>query len=416
MIKKVLLSAALSLGLTNAAMAETQVRMLHIETTPEILKTWDAIKAAYEKKNPDVKISLEFLDNEAFKAKLPTLLQSKQRPDIFYSWGGGNYQVQVEEGLLKDVTKEVKPFVGNLSDGAVAAFKDSGKLYGLPYMVSGVGFWYNKPLFAKAGITEKSMSTWSGFLDGVKKLKAAGVTPIAVGGADKWPMHFYWSYLVMRAGGQAAFEAAMNDKGKGFEAEGFVRASAELQKLANLKPFQDGWLAAGYGESAGTFGDHKAAMHLMGDWDYAFARQQSTSKKGVEDKDLGWLPFPALEGGKGNAGDTLGGINGWALSKDASKEAVKWLSFFLNKDNQTKLAGGDFIIPVAKGADAAIKNVHKKTIAKAVAESSWHQVFFDQALGSDVGSVVNDISVELASGSVKPAEAVARIQEAWELR
>ena len=32
-------------------------------------------------------------------------------------------------------------------------------------------------------------------------MKEAGITPIIMGGGEKWPMHFYWSYLVMRDGG-----------------------------------------------------------------------------------------------------------------------------------------------------------------------------------------------------------------------
>ena len=60
------------------------------------------------KANPGQHIKWEYLENEAFKQKLPTLLQSEQRPDIFYSWGGGNFQTRVDAGLLKDVTKEMQ--------------------------------------------------------------------------------------------------------------------------------------------------------------------------------------------------------------------------------------------------------------------------------------------------------------------
>lgn len=415
MIKKALMCALMS-ATAVTSFAGTEVKMLHIETTREIVSEWEAMAKEFEQSNPGIDIDLQFAANEDFKAKLPTLLQSKQRPDIFYSWGGGNFQVRADAGLLNDITPSKAAFKKGLSGGAVDAFTSQGKLYGVPYMVSAVGFWYNKELFAKAGIDANAMGTWSGFLAGVKKLKNAGVTPIAVGGADKWPIHFYWSYLVMRAGGKNAFDAATADSGTGFAGPAFVTASKELKRLAELEPFQNGYMAAGYGESAGLFGDKKAAMHLMGDWDYAFARQQSIDKKGVADNQLGWMPFPSLEGGKGAATDTLGGINGWALAKGAKPEAVKWLQFFLNKTNQSRLAGKDYIIPVAKGADAAIQNPFKKQIAASVSNAGWHQVFFDQALGADVGGVVNDISAELVSGDLEVDEALERVQEAWEMR
>ena len=33
--------------------------------------------------------------------------------------------------------------------------------------------------------------------------------------------------------------------------------------------------------------------------------------KGLADDDIGWFASPSVPGGKGNATDTLGGINGW---------------------------------------------------------------------------------------------------------
>ena len=73
----------------------------------------------------------------------------------------------------------------------------NGQQYGIPYNVGVVGFWYNKELFAKAGISS-APSTWPQFLADVAKLKAAGIAPIAIGGKDKWPDAFYWDYLAVK--------------------------------------------------------------------------------------------------------------------------------------------------------------------------------------------------------------------------
>ncbi|MGR5092824.1 ABC transporter substrate-binding protein [Vibrio maritimus] len=415
-LSKVFSATAISLFLSSTAFADTTVRMMHIETDPNVLGVWEEIAKDFEAKNPDIKVNLEFLENEAFKAKLPTLLQSQQKPDLFYSWGGGNFQVRAESGLLEDMEGYSATLNQELSAAGMNAFKIDGKQYGAPYMVSQVGFWYNKKLFKQAGIDGESIQTWDEFLSAIEKLKAAGITPIAVGGADKWPMHFYWSYLVMRAGGQEAFAAAMQDQGDGFAGEAFVRAGEELKRLAALEPFQPGFMAAGYGESAGLFGDYKAAIHLMGDWDYNFQAQQAVDKKGVVDSDLGFMNFPVLKGGAGAGSDTLGGINGFAFAKGAKPEAAKWLEFFLNENSQTKLAEIDQIIPVAKGADKGLQNPFKQKISQTISSAQWHQVFFDQALGADVGGVVNDISVGIVNGDVTPKEAAEQVQEAWEMR
>ena len=112
---------------------------------------------------------------------------------------------------------------------AVQAYTINGKVYGVPMHTAQVGFFYNKDLFAKAGVDASSIKTWDDLLGAVKKLQAAGITPIITGGADKWPVHFYWSHLAMRIGGKEAFEAALRGEGKGFADTTFVKAGEAVQ-------------------------------------------------------------------------------------------------------------------------------------------------------------------------------------------
>ena len=417
MLRNFLLRSSLIAGIALSAIGHVQaakVTVLHIVNDEIHLKELQAVEAAFEKANPGIEVELEFLENQSFKSKLTTLLQSKNKPDIFFSWGGGVFREQAEAGVLKDISKEMNGgWSASLSPAGVDGFSHNGKVYGSPYYMAQVGFWYNKALLKKAGVDEASLSTWSGFLEGVKKLKAAGITPIALGASEKWPTHFYWSYLALRNGGKAALLDAMADKGKGFASEPFIKAGEDLLKLVKLKPFQNGFQGQGYGEASGIFGNGKAAFHLMGDWDYNVQKQNSESGKGLDDKDLGFMPFPTVKGGKGDAKDTMGGINGWAVTKDASPEAVKFLEFLVNKDNQTTMATQGVFIPVAKGAETGIKNPYMAQIARHLAESQYHMVFLDQLLGADVGQTVNDVSSELASESITPKAAAERVQESW---
>ena len=63
-------------------------------------------------------------------------------------------------------------------------YQVDGKQYGIPFDLGMVGFWYNKDLFAQAGITTPP-ATWDEFLADIDKLKDAGITPIAVGGSRR---------------------------------------------------------------------------------------------------------------------------------------------------------------------------------------------------------------------------------------
>ena len=86
--------------------------------------------------------------------------------------------------------------------------RKDGKNYGVPWDMGMVGWWYNKDLFKKAGI-DKEPATWTEFLADVKKLKDAGITPIALGEKDSWTGMHIWSYLATRIGGEKAFKAAL---------------------------------------------------------------------------------------------------------------------------------------------------------------------------------------------------------------
>jgi len=406
--------AAIGLLLTaGAAAAQTSIKWLHLEVNPNQVKIWEEVARDFETKNPGVKIEMQFLENEAYKAKLPSMLQSKDRPHIIYSWAGGVLKSQIDAGVLDDIAAPMSGYKDNLSQAAVNAFTFDGKIYGIPYAQSQVGFFYNKELMAKAGVDGAAIKTWDNLLDAVKKLKAAGVTPLMVGGADKWPIHFYWTNLAVRVGGKAAFEAALRGENGGFEGETFVKSGQLFKQLVDLQPFQNGFLGFKNPQAVGAFGDGKAAMTLAISTVYHTQRALAADKKGLSDENLGWFDFPTVSGGKGDPTDTLGGINGWLVTKGAPKEAVEFLKFFVSLEVQKRLAAGNFLIPVYKGASEGLANPLMQTVAQNLARSKYHQNFYDQSLGPSVGRVVNDVTAEIAGGSMTPEAAAKAIQDAF---
>jgi raffinose/stachyose/melibiose transport system substrate-binding protein len=413
LLKRLLLTAA---GLTlavGAAAADTTVKWLHIEVNPAQVKIWEEVARAYEAAHPGVRIEMQFLENEAYKAKLPTILQSKDRPHIIYSWAGGVLKAQIEAGVLEDITDQVKGYSDTITPAALAAFTQNGRVYGLPIALSQVGFLYNKVLMAKANVDPAKIKAWDDLLAAVKALKAAGLTPIVVGGADKWPLHFYWTHLAVRIGGRAAFDAALRGENGGFEGETFQKSGELFKQLVDLQPFQNGFLGFKNPQAVGYFGDGKAAMTLAISTVYHLQRALAADKVGLGEDQIGWFDFPVVHGGKGEPTDTLGGITGWLITKGAPKEATDFLKFFISKDVQTRLAAGNFLIPVVEGAEVGLNNAFMKQIANNLAKSNYHQNFYDQSLGPSVGRVVNDVTAEIAGGSMTPQQAATAIQAAW---
>ncbi|MDB5517997.1 MAG: carbohydrate transporter substrate-binding protein family [Tardiphaga sp.] len=411
--KRAAVAAAVLLLTASAASAQTTIRWLHLEVNPNQVKIWEDVARDFEAKNPGVRVETQFLENEAYKAKLPSMLQSKDRPQIIYSWAGGVLKSQIEAGVLEDIAAPLGDTKNNLSPAAVNAFSLDGKIYGIPFAQSQVGFFYNKELMAKAGVDGAAIKTWDDLLDAVKKLKTAGITPLMVGGADKWPIHFYWTYLAVRIGGKPAFEAALRGENGGFAGETFVKSGQLFKQLVDLQPFQNGFLGFKNPQALGAFGDGKAAMTLAISSAYHQQRALAADKKGISDDNLGWLDFPTVAGGKGDPSDTLGGINGWLVTKGAPKETVTFLKYFVSQDVQKKLAAGNFLIPVYKGADEGLASPLMRIVAQNLAKSKYHQNYYDQSLGPSVGRVVNDVTAEIAGGSMTPEAAAKAIQEAY---
>lgn len=413
------LAAAIAVVSGHAALAQTQINVLRVAVNPEQEQYLEQIASDFEAQNESVEVTIEYVANEAYKARLPTLLQSDARPDIFYSWGGQTVVEQVEAGFLQPIGDLLpQGFRETLPQAGLQAYEVKGQLYGLPQYATEVVFWANTALTDQAGIDLDAIKTWDDFLQAVQTAKDAGVTPIIAGGQDKWPLHFYWSYLALRHGGPTVVTDAMAGENGGFTAEPFVAAGREFQRLTELEPFQSGYISTTYETASGMFADGAGAFHLMGDWDYLPMRERSTSGQGLPDDQLAIISFPTIADPVAEGGNdaTLGGINGWAVTSSAEPEAVAFLAFMMNAENQRKAGQQQLFIPIAEGTSDGMANPFFIQVAKNIAESSFHQIFLDQFLGASVGATINDISADLAQGAITPEDAAAQVQEAWDFR
>lgn len=412
------LGAATALGMfcAGSALAEN-IRMLTIEpNVPQGREYYLKAAKAFEAENPGITVQFDFLDDTSFKSKLPTLLQSASRPDAFFTWSGGVFNEQATAGVLKDISKE-------MDDSARAQYAPSGissltydkKLYGVPMYAAGVVLWYNKELVAKAGVDPKDIKTWSDFIAAAKKVKAAGITPVVLGGKDKWPIAFYYGSIAARIAGTDGIATADKGEKDGFNNPDFVKAGETLKQLVDLQPFQPGFMDTTQNKAAGLFGDGKGAFYLMGNFVVGAQAKNSATGQGLGDK-LDFIPFPAIEGGKGDPADTFGGINGWLVTKDATQSTVKWLKYLTNQKNQVE--GGRLAIwlPIGKDAQSGIEDTRVRGVAELLAKAPHHQLYLDQALGASVGAALNDAAAEIATGDITPKEAAAKVEEAREMR
>ena len=220
-----------------------------------------------------------------------------------------------------------------INPGALGMYQVDGKQYGIPFDLGMVGFWYNKAQFAQGrdhrAARRPGTSSWP--TSGSSRTPASPRSPWPA--RTSGPGAFYWAYLAVRECGKAGMDKAVTTGD--WSDPCFVKAGADFKKLIDLKPFQEGFLAApwdGAGSGAAAHGDGRWRDAAHGPVAARHGRTPTPPTRRAWATNLGWFPFPAVTGGAGDADRRFGGGNGFAVGKDAPPETVDFLHFLVSKD------------------------------------------------------------------------------------
>jgi raffinose/stachyose/melibiose transport system substrate-binding protein len=406
-------SAGLAAGQKHQSTKSSKVTLVwwHNANTGQGLKLWNQVVKEFHQLHPNITVKAVPLQNEQFKTKIPIALQSSSPPDVFQNWGGGGLVDQVKAGKVANVTKWVKPWIKTIG-GAAAGWQVNGQQYAIPYSLGVVGFWYNKDLFAKAGISGIP-TTWPQFLADIQKLKTAGITPVAIGSKDQWPDAFYWDYFATKLCSKATMQKSAVSYN--FTDSCWIKAGTYTQQLLDAKPFQDGFLATpaqqGATSSAGLLANGKAAMELQGHWD-AGVMQGLTPDQKVPSF-LGWFPFPNVPGGKAVPGSLLGGGDGFACSYKAPEPAcAQFLTYIDSPSVQKRIGSTGFGLPVRKGTENSVTDPNLRTVLKFRSASSYIQLYLDQAYSTSIGLALDAAIADQFAGQASPEQVVQKIADA----
>ncbi|MET8723247.1 ABC transporter substrate-binding protein [Streptomyces misionensis] len=363
---------------------------------------WKAAVKEYHQLHPNVTVTIQAVQNEDFDGKLQTALNSNSAPDIFLQRGGGKMQAMVDAGQIQPLNLTAADKT-NAGEASVAGYSIDGKVYAMPVDTQPEGIYYSKDLFKKAGITAPP-TTMEELEADVAKLKAAGVAPIAVGAKDAWPAaHWYYNFALRECGQDTMTKAGKELK---FTDPCWTKAGDDLASFVKSDPFQKGFLTTssqqGAGSSAGMVANHKAAMELMGNWQPGVYSTLTPDKKQLPD--LGWFPFPAVNGGQGDPSAIMGGLDGFSLSKNAPKEAFGFLEFLVTKDQQQAYAKAFLTIPVNKDAQKVVTEPYNVSALEAFNKAPYSMMFLDTMYGQNVGNAMNTAVVNLLAGKGSAAD------------
>jgi multiple sugar transport system substrate-binding protein len=300
-----------------------------LSTTPE----FQALADAFHEENPDVTVELKEYDATNYDTQMTTDLSAGTAPDIYVQKNLKNfYTYQSGQQLLdvSDVVSELDPATGGLD-----FYEVDGASYAVPYRQDSWVLYYNKDLFAQAGVAEPDGSwTWDDYAQAAKDLAGALDGP-------KGTYQHGWQSVVQ---GFALAQTEGADLGSGDYGylEPFYERALDLQESGAQVDF--GTVTTNSLTYQAEFGTQNAAMLPMGSWYVATLVAQQASGE-AEDFEWGIAPIPQADAATTGTdatpvtfGDPTGlGINP-AIDESKVAAAKEFLAFAAGEGGAQALA------------------------------------------------------------------------------
>ena len=267
--------------------------------------------------------------------QLGQALAGSTPPDVFYV-DAARFADYASVGALEPYAATM-PGVDAFLPTLRQSFTYDGKLYCVPKDTSTLALEINTDLWSKAGLTDADIpTTWDQLTAAAQKLKAKGITPMAIGdtrdriGAFLVQAGGWW---VSADGKQPTADTPPNE-----QALTYVQSLLKAGLAKYPKALDAGWA----GEA---FGKGKVAMTIEGNWiKGAMGTDYPTIKYTVKE-------LPAGPAGKG----TLSFTQCWGIAakSKAKGQAVAFVQAMTTADEQMSFAKAFGVLPSRQDAQAA---------------------------------------------------------------
>lgn len=325
MSKKVL--AALLAGVTVLSSGATVCYADGEKTTVE-MTVWsaewgdqlDRTMEAFNSTHDDIELNITMQSGD-YSDFLGTAAATNDWPDIYILTPWTQVKTFAEIGRIADLSDY--DFVDRVYPTALEAATYDGKVYGYPANVEYLGVFYNKDLFAQAGI-ESVPTTRDEFSDACAKLEEAGITPIASQWKESWTLKHLFSVMMSTVvqDDMQGFVDSLNSGEGTFNVDGIddVFACADVIAQNSGSNMMDCDSTSGFNALA----NGNAAMLLSGEFSQAVIAALDNPP------DIGYFALPVSNDAEKNKAAVDVGIV-YAVSADsenpdACREVINFLS------------------------------------------------------------------------------------------
>jgi ABC-type glycerol-3-phosphate transport system substrate-binding protein len=293
----------------------------------------------FQAANPGVTIEPVSIPFDGLEPKILTALATNTAPDIARVDVGFLPKVALRGALAPLDQYGIETFKQDLYPVALSSCVVDGKTYGLPDQVNGLCLFYNKELFAKAGLDpEKPPVTWEEFVAAAAKLtdKKAGVFGFGMRNSLWWSLPFIYSF-----GGEILDTSTNKSTLAGDPAVAGFQFKVDLYSKYRVEG--GAWRAGGIRDDMG-FQSRKYAMVFNGPW----------AVKGLKQGGIDFGVALVPSGPAGHATNVGGNDLVVFSTSKHPREACEFLTFMASKEVQARWANQLGQIPVNILADPMV--------------------------------------------------------------
>jgi raffinose/stachyose/melibiose transport system substrate-binding protein len=370
----------------------------------------------FEAAHPGVTVKVTAFEPDAYKTSIKVALGGGDAPDIYFVWSGEKMLHSFVRGQkVADLTAAMDADGGawrkRLPPASVDRFTFDGKVRGVPYLLQCTFFFYNKAIFSKHGW--QVPKTWDELVSLCKQMKAAGVTPLALGNAEKWPAHHYPFALTQRLIGKEATEKQYDPTGPGDYADpGFVKALRMFKDFAQQGVFSASPNGTSRNNARALFYSGQTAMFYTGTWDFA------RFSKGGEAPATFWdqwdfFNFPSVAGGTGDQTALAGSPDGYVVSASSKSQdaAIQFLQFMTTPEEARKFVTAcQELVQVQGAVDEKLAGPHLAKYAQMVEAAKQITPWMDTMMEATVAEAYMNGVQALLAGTMTPEQVMANVR------
>ncbi|MBO1005702.1 ABC transporter substrate-binding protein [Pseudogracilibacillus auburnensis] len=371
---------------------QVEVTLAGWGSSPEEAELLSQVLADFEEKHPNIKVKHEVIADQ-YMDVIKTRLIGGEGPDVFYL-DAVEAPALIETGVLEPLND----YTGNDFDiedfetPLVEAFQKDDTYYGFPKGYSTLALFYNKQMFADAGV--EVPTTW----DELREVSEKLTDGTNVYGFGQNPELARTYFIAESFGGEVVVDNKAN-----FADEKVIEALQPYvdQHLVDKTAAQPSDVGADW--TGEMFGQGKAAMVIEGNW--AIPYLDST----FPDIDYGMAEVPTINGEKGTMAFTVA----YVMNAASEKKEAAWelMSYLTGKEGMETWTSKGFELPSRTSVAESLGYDKDELRGALVAGAPYATVWSN---GTNLPIIFNNFNNQFVSAYLGQSDLADALKEAEE--